>query len=258
MSKTNKKYGWIPDLPDFRDIKFCAAVHAPQAPITLPPSVDLRPGCPTEIYNQGELGSCTANAIGCAHQYMQKQQKQTEIFIPSRLFIYYNERVMEGTVRSDSGAQLRNGIKSIAAQGVCPESEWEYDISKFRNKPSLPCYKHATQHQVLKYYSVPQTLLDMKTCLASGFPIVFGFAVYSSFESMEIAKTGIVQLPGSHESQRGGHAVLAVGYDDSTSRFLIRNSWGAGWGMGGYFTMPYEYLTNPNLACDMWAIKLVE
>ena len=257
MARNIKKYGWIPDLPDHRDIIFSAKLHAPAVPVVLPPSIDLKPGCPP-VYNQGELGSCTANAIGAAHEYMQQQQKQTELFIPSRLFIYYNERVMEGTTRSDSGAQIRDGVKSVANLGVCPETEWVYDISKFRNKPANQCYSHALQHQALNYYSVPQTLVDMKTCLASGFPIILGFSVYQGFESPDVARTGIVQDPQPGESQLGGHAVLAVGYDDATSRFIVRNSWDDGWGMGGYFTITYNYLTNPNLACDFWAIKLVE
>jgi len=255
--KRNKKYGWIPDLPDHRDIKFCAALHAEQPPTVLPPSVDLRPGMPA-VYDQGQLGSCTANAIGAAHEYMQMKQKKTNPFIPSRLFIYYNERDMEGTVRSDSGAQIRDGVKSIANLGVCPETEWQYNIDTFRNKPSVQCYKDALNNQALNYYSVPQTLIDMKTCLASGFPIILGFSVYEGFESQEVAATGIVQDPQPNESQMGGHAVLAVGYDDSLSRFIIRNSWSANWGMAGYCTLTYNYLTNPDLACDFWAIKLVE
>ena len=257
MAKKNKRYGWIPDLPDHRDIKFCAALHATQPPVVLPPSVDLRPNMPP-VYDQGQLGSCTANAIGAAHEFMQLQQKQTELFVPSRLFIYFNERVMEGTTRSDSGAQIRDGIKSVANLGVCPETEWPYDVNVFRNKPLLQCYKHALQHQALNYYSVPQTLVDMKTCLASNFPIVLGFSVYAGFESPDVARTGVAQLPQPGEAQMGGHAVLAVGYDDVSSRFIVRNSWGTNWGLSGYFTIPYDYLTNSDLACDMWAIKLVE
>jgi C1A family cysteine protease len=258
MAKTNKKYGWIPDLPDHRDIMFCKAIHSPSAPIELPPSVDLRSSCPQTIYNQGELGSCTANAIAANIEFLQLKQKHTEIFTPSRLFIYYNTRAMEGTIRIDAGSQIRNGVKTVAKQGVCPEIEWEYNISKFRNKPIRPCYNHAKDHQTLEYYSVPQTLVQMKTCLAGGFPIILGFAVYSSFESPDVKKTGIVQLPQDNESQQGGHAVLVVGYDDATSRFLVRNSWGIEWGIEGHFTIPYNYLTNPNLACDFWAIKLIE
>ena len=253
MARKIQRYGWIPDIPDNRDMVF----SAPQPIPVLPPSVDLRPGCPP-VYDQGSLGSCTANAIGAAHQYDQMKQTKSEIFIPSRLFIYYNERVMEGTVNSDSGAMIRDGIKSIAKQGVCPESEWGYDISQYRKKPAKQCYKHAVDHQALTYYSVLQNLTQLKTCLASGFPIVFGFSVYESFESQEVAKTGVAPMPASSEQLMGGHAVVAVGYDDATNRFLVRNSWGEGWGMSGYFTMPYEYLTNSNLACDFWAIKLVE
>jgi len=253
MSRKIQRYGWIPDVPDHRDLVF----SAPQPIPVLPLSVDLRPGCPP-VYNQGQLGSCTANAIGAAHQYNQMKQTKSEIFIPSRLFIYYNERVMEGTINVDAGAQIRDGIKSIAKQGVCPESEWGYDVSLFKKKPLKECYKHALDHQAILYYSVSQSLVQLKTCLASGFPIIFGFAVYESFESQEVAKTGIAPMPAFNEKMMGGHAVTAVGYDDATSRFLIRNSWGEGWGQKGCFTMPYDYLINSNLACDFWAIKLVE
>src|SRR5579872_7056625 len=124
------RYGWIPDQPDQRDHLYSVP---PQFLAKLPSSADLRGKCPP-VYNQGQLGSCTANAIGGAIEFERMKQKLTD-FVPSRLFIYYNERVIEGTVRSDSGAQLRDGIKSVASQGVCPEPEWPYNIAKFTTKP---------------------------------------------------------------------------------------------------------------------------
>ena len=105
---------------------------------------------------------------------------------------------------------------------------------------------------------MPRVLNQIKGCLAHGYPFVFGFPVYESFESQEVAKTGVVPMPGSSEQMLGGHAVLAVGYDDATQRFLVRNSWGDGWGMGGYFTMPYAYLMDRGLSSDFWAILSVE
>jgi C1A family cysteine protease len=253
MPAQTKRYGWIRDLPDHRD-QYYAATLAPQ---DVPPKVDLRPQCPP-VYNQGELGSCTANAIAGAIQFDEMKQKLSPVLTPSRLFIYYNERVLEHTVHSDSGAQLRDGIKTVHKQGVCSEQDWPYDITKFENKPTPSCYQHAAQHCISLYQRLMQNLIQMKTCLASGYPFVFGFTVYESFESSQVAKTGIVPLPGPSEQVVGGHAVAAVGYDDSQLVFLVRNSWGEGWGMKGYFTMPYSYLTQSDLSSDFWTIRLVK
>jgi C1A family cysteine protease len=175
----------------------------------------------------------------------------------SRLFVYYNERVIENTITSDSGAQLRDGIKTLAKQGVCLEKMWPYVISHFENKPTKACYTNAAQHIILSYQRI-QTLNDMKTCLAAGYPFVFGFTVYESFESAEVAKTGVVPMPAPHEKVVGGHAVVAVGYDDAAQRVIVRNSWGPTWGQAGYFTMPYDYITSPKLAADMWTIRREE
>ena len=128
------RYGWIPDLPDFRDYRYAAPSPA-AAP--LPPKVDLRTFCPP-VYDQGELGSCTANAIGGAIEFDQMKQALPDVFVPSRLFIYYNERVIEGTVDDDAGAMIRDGIKSVARQGAPHETVWPYTIAKFRTKPSAP------------------------------------------------------------------------------------------------------------------------
>ncbi|MEV6522952.1 C1 family peptidase [Longispora sp. NPDC051575] len=244
----NAIYGWVPDLPDQRDHLFSAA------PTTtpLPAKVDLRGQCPPAIYDQGALGSCTANAIGTGFEYTLIKHG-LEIFTPSRLFVYYNERVILGTVDSDSGAMIRDGIKSVAKQGVCPEPDWPYDIARFTERPPASCYETALDHRVTAYKRVPQTLRQLKSCLAQGYPIVFGFAVYESFESPEVSGTGTVPMPDvDSEQMLGGHAVLCVGYDDETMRFLVRNSWGERWGDRGYFTMPYPYLTDSTLSRDFW------
>jgi C1A family cysteine protease len=247
-------YGWVPDLPDRRDILYAAPVAAVQA---LPTKVDLRPNCPPEVYDQGQLGSCTGNAIAGAIEFDRMKQNLTPVFTPSRLFIYYNERVMEGTVSSDSGAQIRDGIKSVGKQGAPPETGWPHLISKFKTKPPASVYKTALKYKVALYQRLVQNLNQLRGCLASGFPFVFGFTVYESFESQAVASTGVVPMPASNEQVLGGHAVLAVGYDDSQSRFIVRNSWGSTWGMAGYFTMPYAYLLDSNLADDLWTIRLV-
>jgi C1A family cysteine protease len=248
-----KRYGWIPDIPDARDFMY----SAPEAVLsTLPKSVDLRPQCPP-VYDQGQLGSCTANAIGATYEFMQLKEG-LEDFIPSRLFIYWNERKIEGTVDEDSGAMIRDGIKSTHRIGVCTEDTWPYDIARFTERPPTDAFTEAKGHQVTVYRRVLQVLHQMQGCLAAGTPFVFGFSVYESFESAEVAKTGIVPMPPRSEKLLGGHAVLAVGYDDATQRFLVRNSWGTNWGMEGYCTMPYTYLTNPSLASDFWAVYAVE
>jgi C1A family cysteine protease len=261
---TTHRYGWIPDLPDHRDHRYASAIQGLLAPI-LPPHVDLRPVCPA-IYDQGQLGSCTSNAIAAALEFEQmKQFSPTDPpnrgcnppFTPSRLFIYYNERVMEGTVDSDAGAMIRDGIKSVATEGDCPETQWPYDISQFTIKPPRKCYRTALKYKVVEYQRVSQDLADMRDCLAAGYPFVFGFTVYQSFESAAVARTGKVPMPKWFERAVGGHAVTAVGYDDPSKRFIVRNSWGDGWGDKGYCTMPYDYLTNSHLADDLWTIRLV-
>jgi C1A family cysteine protease len=247
-------YGWVPDIPDVRDYMYAAPLVNVAA---LPASVDLRPSCPKEVYDQGQLGSCTANSIAGALEFDQIKQGSKE-FTPSRLFIYYNERVMEHTVNADSGAQIRDGIKSVGKIGAPPETDWPYDITKFAQKPPEIAFKDAPLAKALEYQRVPQVLNQMKGCLASGYPFVFGFTVYESFESDQVAKTGVVPMPAtSTEKVLGGHAVVAVGYDDASQRFIVRNSWGPTWGMSGYFTIPYAYLTDSNLADDFWTVRLV-
>src|SRR5690348_15528407 len=182
MAHKIQRYGWVPDLPDHRDLLYAAPVAALQA---LPNKVDLTTKCPP-VYDQGNLGSCTANAIGGAIQFEQMKQSLPD-FTPSRLFIYYNERAMEGTIDSDSGAMIRDGVKSVNSLGVCPESEWPYDISQFTNKPPAQSYRDALNCKALQYSRVARTLNQMKGCLASGSPFIFGISVYESFESQQVA-----------------------------------------------------------------------
>ncbi len=247
-------YGWVPDLPDHRDHLYAAP---PPVIRKLPSKVDLRKKCPS-IYDQGQIGSCTANAIGAAHQFDQMKQRLRGVFAPSRLFIYYNEREMEGTVNSDSGAQIRDGIKSIGQQGVCDESIWAYNLGSLTTKPTAACYQAAAGHKAIAYQRVARSLQQMKGCLADGYPWVFGFTVYDSFESQAVAQSEMVPMPGPTEAVLGGHAVLAVGYDDSKQMFIVRNSWGTGWGLKGYFMMPYAYLLDTNLSDYFWTVRQVQ
>ncbi len=244
------KYGWLPDVPDHRDYLFAKLNKI--EPEKLPSSVDLRQLCPP-VYNQLTLGSCTANALCAALGVLEIKHKDTYTDL-SRLMLYYDEREIEGTINSDPGAQIRDGIKSLAERGVCREALWPYDIGKWNLKPTDQAYKEAMDYEILEYQRI-NTLDEMKQCLADGYPFAFGFAVYQAFESPKVAQTGIVPMPSGNEKSLGGHAVLAVGYDDSKQMFLVRNSWGNGWGIGGYFWMPYQYLNDRNLSDDFWTIR---
>jgi C1A family cysteine protease len=253
-------YGWRPQLPDARD-----RVYAPRLE-SLPPEYDLRPSMPP-VYDQGQLGSCTGNSIAGAMEYERDRQGLSD-FVPSRLFIYYNERALEGTVSNDAGAAIRDGIKVVNTQGVCPETLWPYNIGMFAVKPPQRCYVAAKKDTAVQYEAI-QTLGDLKDAIASNLAVVFGFTVHQSFESQAVAQTGVMPLPTPGDAVVGGHAVLAVGYSDPKGQLIVRNSWGASWGDHGYFYMPYEYLTgtksSPNdapingahLASDFWAIQMV-
>ncbi|HEX3792760.1 MAG TPA: C1 family peptidase [Pseudonocardiaceae bacterium] len=266
-SRSVARYGWVRDLPDARDHVFTVPAHVKAA---LPAAVDLRSGQPglPPCYDQGQIGSCTANAIAGAVEFALRKEKLTD-FLPSRLFVYYNERAMEGHVGSDSGAQIRDGVKSVSVQGVPPETEWPYEPvpadsdgkfpvgSREATKPSESVYEDALKNKVTSYQRVVQSLDQLRGGLAAGYPVLFGFTVYQSFESETVATTGVAQLPTAGEQVIGGHAVLAVGYDDAQQRFIVRNSWGTDWGMGGYFTLPYAYLTDSGLASDFWTVRVV-
>ena len=263
---TSYGFGWKPDLPDHRDMVY----SAPRAVLRqLPPSADLRPHCPP-VYDQGGIGSCTANAIGAAVQFDRLKASQAPDFIPSRLFIYYNERAMEHTVSYDAGAQIRDGIKTVNKLGVCSEDEWKYsdagapkvDGAPFdptapaAQKPPAQAYKDALGFQVTTYMRLNQTLSQLQGCLADGYPFVFGFTVYENFFGP--GHTPQTEIPMPSGGTLGGHAVLAVGYDDAKRQFVVRNSWGADAHDHGYFYMPYAYITEPTLTSDIWTIRAVE
>lgn len=247
----NKKYCWRRDHHDERDYM----LGRPNGrPIQI--HVDLRNKCPP-VYDQGDMGSCTANAICASFQYICIREGK-QVFFPSRLFLYYNERSIEGTVGEDSGASLRDGLKSIATQGVCSESLWPYDRSKLTTKPSPICYDTAKNHNALQYQRLYQRIEDLEACLTWGIPFVFGITLYDSFESDAVARTGKVPMPDtSSENMLGGHAVMAVGYDRPSKQLICRNSWGAAWGDKGYFYLPYAYAIDRNLAGDFWCIQVV-
>ena len=202
-------------------------------------------------------GNCTANAIAGAMEFDAKKQGMEEVFTPSRLFLYYNERLMEGTEGKDVGAAIRDGIKSIVKQGDCPEHHWPYDSKLVTQKPHGGCYSQARSFKAIEYQKIGRDLDHMRACLASGYPFVFGIRVFTSFQGNAVHDSGHLKMPRKGEKTIGLHAVVACGYDDKNRWFIVRNSWGSGWGMKGYYTMPYEYLMDSKISHDFWTIRVV-
>lgn len=244
-----KRYGWKPDRPDFRDHYHASAV------MNLAKTVDLRSGMPP-IYDQGQCGSCTAQAISAAIEFDESKQGLPS-FNPSRLFIYYNERKQEGTVDTDTGASLRDGIKAISREGYCSETMWPYDIKKFATCPPQTCYDSALSHRAVNYKRVPQSLLQLQDVLTNGYPVVCGISVYESFESAETVRTGKVPYPEKTEQMLGGHGIILCGYNNAQRTFTFRNSWGTSFGDSGYGYIPFNYILNPDLAQDFWVVTRV-
>lgn len=254
------RLGWLPDVPDVRDIPFAAMFRASKK---LPSAVDLSLGC-SLIEQQGNLGSCTAQALVGALEFLQIMEGYSKQLAGSgkfrdlsRLFVYYNERNAMGTVAEDSGAMLRVGIKTLKRLGVCRETLWPYEIRRFTEKPLKACYTEAAKHRVTAYQRL-STLSDMRNCLAMGLPFVFGFAVYEHVMSAEVKRTGRIRIPGKSERMIGGHAVMAVGYRDNSRTLLFRNSWGRDWGVKGYGELPFAYLESRELSDDFWCIQGTE
>ena len=251
MQTAAGKYGWTRDQDDHRDHAYVpVAARRP-----LPDRVDLRPQCPP-VYEQRPLQSCTANALAGAVQFERLRARLKPDFIPSRLFVYYNERKLAGLVGQDSPVPIRDAIKAIKQHGHCPEREWPYDVRKYAVEPPARCYRAAVKYEDLSYRRLQQNLGHIRACLASGHPFVFGFFIYSSFETPAAEKSCVVPMPAQGEKRLGGHAVVAVGYDDRKQLLWMRNSWGTRWGKRGYFQMPYSYITDPDLACDLWTLRL--
>lgn len=259
MNSVTYRYGWIPDLTDQRDVSYAVPDEIARA---LPDMIDLRPLCPP-VYDQGSLGSCSANAIAAAIAFEQRRIDAPLRFTPSRLFIYFNERELLGAINVDSGAPLRDGMKAVNRVGVCPEDEptdtanWPYLPAVFANHPPEACYVAARHVRALRYRRVAHSPEALKGCLAEGYPFVFGITVYESFEGPQVKQTGLVTLPEANERVIGGHAVMAVGYDDARKVFIVRNSWGPSWGDQGYFYLPYDYVFARGLARDFWTIRLI-
>lgn len=239
-------FHWKREPVDARD-----RIYKPTA-MVLPKTVDLRQYCST-IEDQGQLGSCTGNAIAGIIEYLnRKANKNIDV---SRLFIYYEERVLEGTVLQDSGAYIRDGIKVVNKKGAPLESIWPYNVNKFAIRPNAAAYADGLKRTAGSYEKVVN-FAGVKNALARGFPVVIGFDVYESFYN--IGTNGIMPYPNVNTEQLlGGHAVAIVGYNDNTQRFICRNSWGTSWADRGYFYMPYRVIQNTTMSSDFWIITSV-
>ena len=277
MLRTNGKcrFGWLPDFPDARDysvnheevrplLKKVGVLKADRS--ALPKKADLRKWC-APIEDQGNLGSCTAHAgVGMVEYYQQKAYGKH--IDASRLFLYKVTRELMHE-QGDSGAFLRSTMGAMTLFGVPPEEYWPYDVNGFDAEPPAFCYSFAQSYRSIKYVRLDSQGLDskgllsqIKSNLAAALPAMFGFTCYSTIEQ---AQDGKIPYPLPKEKVVGGHAVLAVGYDDglaiknpyggraTVGALLIRNSWGAGWGEGGYGWLPYDYVLN-GLAVDWWSL----
>ena len=224
----------------------------------LPVKVDFRNHLKmSPIRDQGNIGSCTAFALGGCVEFMSPSK-----FICSPLFLYYTERFIENTVAIDSGAYLHDGVKCLQNYGVCSEPLWPYITNKFTVKPPIACYTDALKHQALQVRNIRQDEISMNSCLASGIPFVCGIRIYSSFMTRAVATSGNVPMPNTKTEQLlGGHAIAIVGYDNSNPKnkfWICRNSWGTRWGNQGYFRIPQAYLLNPFLTTDLWCLVKME
>jgi C1A family cysteine protease len=240
--KHTRKYGWRHSLPDQRDMLFSAPLH-----LAIPQKVDLSGKC-SLIEDQGDLGSCTAHALGCCLEFITGNKDL------SRLFIYWNERYLEGNVNNDVGATMRTGAKVCAKFGSSLESLWPYNVKRFAAKPTKAVFSEALKHKAIQYFAL-YGIQSMKVALSQGYPFGIGISVYESFNSGKVATTGKVPMPKTNESLLGGHAVAIVGYDETKQMFKARNSWGISWGLKGYFWIPYAYLGNSQLASDAWCLR---
>jgi len=226
--------------------------QAPTPPAQpLPKSCDLSDKFP-EAYDQGRVGSCSANAIAGAIHYNIGRLSAT----PSRLFIYYNERAANGEVNVDNGSSLLTGLLATKLNAWVPEPVWTYEpANHLFAKPPDDLYALAKNYKVSGYAEL-ETPDAIKASIAAGSPVIIGMEVFESMESTAMAKSGVLPMPAPNERSEGGHAVLIVGYDDNSGMFKVRNSWGTAWGQDGYFLMPYDYANNPDYVWEYWTISV--
>lgn len=218
--------------------------------------VDLTDNFP-QVLDQGYLGSCVSNCMSNALKYLLKKTKQ-KYFQPSRLYIYYNARVllMGLSPDQDTGISIKNCCSAVKKYYACNEKIWKYNIKNFNLKPSIEAYENARIIDEIRYYRIDNNLNSIRLALSSGLPILYGFLAYESFESDDLAKTGIMKYPDiEKEKALGGHCVLIVGYDDDTRTVKCQNTWGTQWGNNGYFTVSYRIIQNENISWDFYIIS---
>jgi C1A family cysteine protease len=249
---SGRYYGWQRQQPDRRDARF----HPPSSVLeSLPASGDLASGM-GPVLDQGPIGSCGPNSVDSLLMFDQQKQG-LPVKSSSRLHTYYFTRQLMGTLDQDSGVDNRTMLKALNQYGFCDESLWPYDVAQFTHKPAPQAIQAAAGSLVQNYAAVQQNLDVMRACLASDHPFLFGFTVYESFESAEVARTGMVPMPRWGERVVGGHDVVICGYDDAKQLFKAKNSWRDTWGQQGYGYFPYAYATDPNLASDFWVINAI-
>jgi len=236
-------YGWKKGLNKPKAFLYSPSKHA----LPLPSYVDLQPKCPP-VYDQKK---CTVNAGAGLSQYLMRKHGYVD-WMPSQLALYYWNRMQKGTTNKDSGDSLQNDMNSLVKFSVPHEPLWKYEPKNFTIKPEKSVWSDGYWHSVRIGLSVEQNIETIKSCIAECYPIIFGMMVYSYFESLEMEKNGILKMPTSNDKILGGHAVMAVGYDDHTKMIKVRNSWGGKWGKNGYFFMPYDYISNPYYCDDFW------
>jgi C1A family cysteine protease len=219
--------------------------------IPLRESIDLR-HFDNRIDDQYDLGSCSANALVNAYEMLLKIDYPNSFIDLSRLFLYYNTRSVEGTVDVDSGAFLRDAIYAVKKYGLCDESLWPYRIDKFKQKPSIECYTDAEKRNI-KNYRLISNIDQMMDALNNDLPVIFGMAVYEGFVYVD-SLNPVVRIPHSNEHSIGGHAMVLVGYDKATERFIAKNSFGKDWGDKGYCYIPFEYARNE--LYDSWVFDV--
>jgi len=252
---TDRKFGWKKEKHDSRDKKYAAIRHLEVGRI-LPKSVTLEEWC-GPVLDQGSSSSCVGNSTSTAITFLRLKEADLPDWVASRMYIWYMTRKQEGTADEDEGCCIRNAIKITGKLGVPPEDLWPFNLTKYAEEPSDEVKAEALQHKTFNYYRVDWTdLNEVKGCLAAGYPIVFGMMVPPGLQSEEVAKTGVLEMiTDPHTEFSGGHAVLAIGYDDNRNAVLVRNSWGKDWGINGCFWLPYDYVTDPHLSDDFWTIR---
>ena len=243
------RYGCIPSLAN-RIPKLSASVPT-MTLAQLPPFIDLSASLPP-VLDQISLGSCTAHGVTEALRFNMIDNGDEDIPL-SRLQMYYDSRAMEGSIASDSGAQIHDVIQ-VAARGVGREDLWPYDLTKWDQQPPAAVYDDAVHHEAIEYHGVGISALEIKTALYIGKPVIIGLTLYESFESDPVAATGMVPMPGGTESVVGGHCMLVYGYGQKQGYFSVRNSWGAAWGDGGNCYFREEYLGSTDFGSDYWQI----